>query len=311
MKKILFLFLLMPLLISCKSNEDKINDLIREQMFHTLYDYQSYEPIETQITETLYSPENDQNYIDFIKIYTKAKKEGKIDDRQEKRADETSIGLLNLQDSVYRTIGLYNTTMGYTVTHKFRCKSRGGMYDLVTQKIFVDKNIEKIIWQYEIDENNSIDLNIISFMMKWELHKNEKKFLEEYKNENIKFLENNKKEEGVLCTESGLQYKIIEKGNGKIPNATDYISFHYRVKTIDGNILNDSYSIQNTPFNVRADMLMKGMVEAITMMPLGSKWTLYVPYNLAYGEKGFGEDIKPYSTMIIEDFHLIGIGKNK
>ena len=63
MKKILFLFLFMPLLISCKSNEDKINDLIREQMFQTLYDYQSYEPIETHITETLYSPENDKNYI--------------------------------------------------------------------------------------------------------------------------------------------------------------------------------------------------------------------------------------------------------
>ena len=56
-------------------------------------------------------------------------------------------------------------------------------------------------------------------------------------------------------------------------------------------------------------MLIKGMVEAITMMPLGSKWTLYVPYNLAYGEKGVGENIKPYSTMIIEDFHLISIGK--
>ena len=123
MKKGLFFFLFMPFLISCKSNEEKINDLIREQMFHTLYDYQSYEPIETKITETLYSPENDQNYIDFIKIYTEAKKEGKIDDKQEKRADETSIGLLNLQDSIYKAAGLYNTIMGYTVTHKFRCKN--------------------------------------------------------------------------------------------------------------------------------------------------------------------------------------------
>lgn len=309
MKKILFLFLFMPFLISCKSNEEKINDLIREQMFHTLYDYQSYEPIETKITETLYSPENDQNYIDFIKIYTEAKKEGKIDDKQEKRADETSIGLLNLQDSIYKAAGLYNTIMGYTVTHKFRCKSRGGMYDLVTQRIFFDKNIENIIWQYEVDEKNSIDLNIFSFVMKWEVHKKEKELWEEYKIENIKFLENNQKEEGVFCTESGLQYRIIEEGNGKIPNANDYVSFHYRVKTLDGEILNDSYTIQNKPFNVRADMLIKGMVEAITMMPLGSKWTLYVPYNLAYGEKGVGENIKPYSTMIIEDFHLISIGK--
>ena len=159
----------MPLLISCKSNEDKINDLIREQMFHTLNDYQSYEPIENHITETLYSPENDKNYRDFIKIYTEAKKEGKIDDRQEKRADETSIGLLNLQDSVYRTIGLYNTIMGYTATHKFRCKSRGGMYDLVTQKIFIDKNIEKMTenvanMTINLDENQDICiLNLVHF----------------------------------------------------------------------------------------------------------------------------------------------------
>lgn len=201
--------------------------------------------------------------------------------------------------------------MGYTVTHKFRCKSRGGMYDLVTQKIFVDKNIEKIIWQYEIDENNSIGLNIISFMMKWERHKNEKKLLEEYKNENIKFLENNKKEEGVLCTESGLQYKIIEKGNGKIPNATDYVTIHYRMKTIDGNIVDDTYTKRNQPVNLRADWCVKGVLEAITMMPMGSKWTLYIPHNLAYVDKGNGDDIKPYSTLIFEDFHLVGIGNEQ
>lgn len=98
-------------------------------MFKTLYDYQSYEPIETKITETLYAPENAPNYIDFIKIYTEAKEEGKIGQEQEESAEDTSNGLLNLQDSVYKELGVYNTIMGYIVTHRFRCKNRGGVYD--------------------------------------------------------------------------------------------------------------------------------------------------------------------------------------
>ncbi len=111
------------------------------------------------------------------------------------------------------------------------------------------------------------------------------------------FLAENAKKEGVVTTASGLQYRILREGNGPIPKVTDEVTVKYEGKLIDGTIFDSSYS-RNPDTNVfRADRLIKGWTEALCLMPVGSKWELYIPQELAYGERQAGK-IPPYSTLI-------------
>ena len=120
----------------------------------------------------------------------------------------------------------------------------------------------------------------------------------EYKAENIEFLAKNKEKEGIVTTESGLQYRIIKAGKGAIPSATSTVKVHYKGSLIDGTEFDSSYS-RKAPTSFRADQVIKGWTEALTMMPVGSKWELYIPQELAYGAREAGK-IKPFSTLIFE-----------
>lgn len=133
--------------------------------------------------------------------------------------------------------------------------------------------------------------------------------------EGEKFLEENKTKEGVVTTESGLQYKILTKGTGEIPADTSYVQVNYKGTLIDGTEFNSSYKRKDKdgksqPATFRANQVIKGWTEALTMMPVGSKWELYIPYDLAYDSKASGADIKPFSTLIFE-VELVGIDKKK
>jgi FKBP-type peptidyl-prolyl cis-trans isomerase FklB len=121
-----------------------------------------------------------------------------------------------------------------------------------------------------------------------------------------KFLAENKTKEGVVTTESGLQYKIIKEGKGAIPTATDRVSVNYKGTLIDGTEFDSSYK-NNKPAVFGAGQVIKGWTEALTMMPVGSKWELYIPQDLAYGPRETGQ-IKPFSTLIFE-VELVGIEK--
>lgn len=121
-----------------------------------------------------------------------------------------------------------------------------------------------------------------------------------------KFLAENKTKEGVQETASGLQYKVIKMGKGAIPTATDKVSVHYRGTLIDGTEFDSSYK-RNKPTTFAANQVIKGWTEALTMMPVGSKWQLYIPEYLAYGSRNQGQ-IKPFSTLIFE-VELLGIEK--
>lgn len=118
-----------------------------------------------------------------------------------------------------------------------------------------------------------------------------------YKAENDKWLADNKSKDGVETTASGLQYKVLTKGNGPIPKKEDKVTVKYEGKTIDGNIFDSSYKRTPQTTTFRCDQVIKGWTEALTMMPVGSKWELYIPSDLAYGERQAGQ-IKPYSTLI-------------
>lgn len=122
-----------------------------------------------------------------------------------------------------------------------------------------------------------------------------------------KFLAENKDKEGVVTTPSGLQYKIINKGNGAIPADTSKVKVNYKGTLIDGTEFDSSYK-RNEPATFLANQVIKGWTEALTMMPVGSKWELYIPYNLAYGSRETGGQIKPFSALIFE-VELLGIEK--
>ena len=124
-----------------------------------------------------------------------------------------------------------------------------------------------------------------------------------------KFLEENKAKEGVVTTESGLQYKIIKAGKGEIPTKESTVKVNYKGTLIDGTEFDSSYK-RNTPATFRANQVIAGWTEALTMMPVGSKWELYIPQELAYGARETGGQIKPFSTLIFE-VELLEIEKKK
>ena len=119
----------------------------------------------------------------------------------------------------------------------------------------------------------------------------------EYKAKNEAWLKDNATKEGVKTTESGLQYKVITQGTGAKPQKTDKVVVKYEGKMIDGTVFDSSYKRNPQTSTFRCDQVIKGWTEALTMMPVGSKWELYIPENLAYGERQAGQ-IKPYSTLI-------------
>ena len=118
---------------------------------------------------------------------------------------------------------------------------------------------------------------------------------------------NNKKEAGVIELESGLQYKIIRHGNGAKPTASDKVSCHYHGTLVDGSVFDSSVQ-RNQPAEFPVNGVIKGWIEALQMMPEGSKWQLYVPPHLAYGDQGAGGIIGPKATLI-SDVELLEILK--
>ena len=125
------------------------------------------------------------------------------------------------------------------------------------------------------------------------------------KESGIAFLEENKKREGVVTLPSGLQYEIINAGLGKKPAATDRVQCHYEGTLIDGTVFDSSIK-RGQPAVFGVSQVIAGWVEALQLMGEGSKWRLYIPYDLAYGANGAGEMIPPYSALIF-DVELIKV----
>ena len=123
-----------------------------------------------------------------------------------------------------------------------------------------------------------------------------------------KFLAENAKKPGVKVLPSGLQYKVIKAGQGEVPKATDEVEVIYEGRLIDGTVFDATSKHGGAKTDkFRAGNLIKGWTEALTTMPVGSKWQLYIPYELAYGERQAGQ-IPPYSTLIF-DLELVSIVK--
>ncbi len=126
---------------------------------------------------------------------------------------------------------------------------------------------------------------------------------EKNKKEGEAFLAENKKKEGVKTTPSGLQYKIITQGTGKTPSAADTVVTHYRGTFVDGKEFDSSYK-RGEPFVTLVSGVIKGWSEALTMMPVGSKWQLFIPADLAYGA---GQRGIPANSTLLFDMELLSI----
>lgn len=118
-----------------------------------------------------------------------------------------------------------------------------------------------------------------------------------YKAENEAWLAENKTKEGVVTLPDGLQYKVITMGQGEKPQKEQTVKVKYEGKLIDGTVFDSSYKRNPQTSEFQCDKVIKGWTEALTMMPVGSTWELYIPQELAYGERQTG-NIKPYSTLI-------------
>ena len=118
-------------------------------------------------------------------------------------------------------------------------------------------------------------------------------------------LDENAKKEGVIVTESGLQYEVITAGEGEMPGLTSKVKTHYHGTLIDGTVFDSSYD-RGQPAEFPVNGVIAGWTEALQLMPVGSKWKLTIPYSLAYGEQGAGGAIGPCQTLVF-DIELLEI----
>jgi len=123
--------------------------------------------------------------------------------------------------------------------------------------------------------------------------------------EGVAFLEANKSKEGVVVLPSGLQYEIMKEGSGARPSATDKVTCHYHGTLINGTIFDSSVQ-RGQPATFPLNMVIRGWTEAVQLMPVGSKWRLFIPAHLAYGDRHVSAEIGPNSTLIFE-VELLGI----
>ncbi len=123
--------------------------------------------------------------------------------------------------------------------------------------------------------------------------------VEKEKSKGEAFLAENKTKEGIQTTESGLQYKVITEGTGEKPNPTDVVRVHYHGTLMDGTVFDSSVE-RGEPAEFGVSQVIPGWTEALQLMPVGSKWKLFIPQDLAYGPRGAGQAIPPYSALVFE-----------
>lgn len=119
------------------------------------------------------------------------------------------------------------------------------------------------------------------------------------------FLAENGKKEGVVTLPSGLQYQVLKEGNGKKPSATDQVVCHYEGTLIDGTIFDSSYK-RNKPATFGLNQVIPGWTEGVQLMQEGAKYRFFIPYKLAYGERGAGAQIPPFAALVF-DVELIEV----
>lgn len=174
-----------------------------------------------------------------------------------------------------------------------------GMDDLNVEKIADAMN--DVFGEAELKMSEQECMSFVNTYMQEMQQKKAQAAIDEGKD----FLEENGKRKGVVTLDSGLQYEIMKEGTGPKPGPTDKVKTHYHGTLLNGEVFDSSVE-RGEPISFPVNGVIKGWTEALQLMPVGSKWKLFIPYNLAYGERGAGAKIGPYSTLIFE-VELLGI----
>ncbi len=196
--------------------------------------------------------------------------------------------------------------MGVMIANDIKMNLTRGQYDVNTETLLKAFN-EAFAGKPTILTEAEAKGIFRTYSMELQAKLQEKKKAEAEKNKKAgdDFLAANKTKEGVVTLPSGLQYKVIKQGDGPKPAATNYVVTHYRGTTIDGTEFDSSYT-RGEPATFAANRVIKGWTEALQLMPVGSKWQLFIPADLAYGPGGQPPKIAPNSTLIF-DIELISI----
>ena len=212
--------------------------------------------------------------------------------------ESAKVELKNFDDSLSYAIGmrLYDMYVGDNLNTETD--------STIVLKAFTDKMNGKEVMTAEEEETT-----IMAFFTKKqeEQQREQAKQYEETKAAGENFLAENAKRPEVKTTESGLQYEVITEGKGNKPAATDVVKVHYKGTLIDGTVFDSSYD-RGEPAEFPLNRVIAGWTEGLQLMSVGSKYKLYIPYQLGYGERGAGQDIKPYSALIF-DVELLEIKK--
>ncbi|WKE67405.1 FKBP-type peptidyl-prolyl cis-trans isomerase [Gallaecimonas kandeliae] len=149
------------------------------------------------------------------------------------------------------------------------------------------------------------DINAAFDVIRSRLEEEDKARKAAFTQANDVFLAENAKKDGVVVTDSGLQYEVLAEGEGATPSAADKVKVHYHGTLIDGTVF-DSSVARGEPISFPVTGVIKGWVEALQLMKVGSKWRLTIPHDLAYGEQGAGRAIPPFAVLVFE-VELLGI----
>lgn len=205
-------------------------------------------------------------------------------------AAETNVKLENNKDKASYAIGM-------DIGRSFKKQQLEINMDAVTQGVRDAYSGKKEMLLTDEQTKEVMDTFKREFMAKRETFMKEAAV--KNKEEGEKFLAANKSKEGVKTTASGLQYKVLKEGTGPKPKASDTVRTHYRGTLIDGTEFDSSFK-RNEPATFPLNGVIPAWTEALQLMPVGSKWQLFAPSELAYGERGAGQDIGPNSTLIFE-----------
>ena len=174
-----------------------------------------------------------------------------------------------------------------------------GANDIVTEDFAAAMKDVLTGAQLQIDETEA------QAMVQEYLQRKGEERLKNVKAEGEEFLAENAKKEGIVTLPSGLQYQVLQEGNGKSPKATDQVKCHYEGTLINGKVFDSSYR-RGEPATFPLNGVIAGWTEGLQLMKEGAKYRFFIPFNLAYGTRGAGQDIPPYATLIF-DVELIEV----
>lgn len=183
-------------------------------------------------------------------------------------------------------------SLSYAIGMNIAASLKNGGIDTLNYPIFVEA-IKDILVYDHANMEGEISNQVVNDYLAVAKQKDAVK----YTSAGQAFLEANKQKEGVEATPSGLQYKVIQAGTGAIPVDGQTVKTHYHGTLIDGKKFDSSYD-RGQPAIFNVNQVIAGWTEALKLMSVGSTWELYIPYNLAYGDRAMGANIPPYSTLI-------------